>query len=35
MKPTIGMIVPAAAGKVPPEAQSLYGDRFALIAADV
>ena len=35
MKPTIGMIVPPAAGKVPPEAPSLYGDRFAFIAAGV
>ena len=35
MKPTIGMIVPPAAGKVPPEAQSLYGDRFDFIAAGV
>jgi arylmalonate decarboxylase len=35
MKPTIGMIVPPAAGKVPPEARALYGDRFAFIAAGV
>jgi arylmalonate decarboxylase len=35
MKRIIGMIVPPAAGKVPPEAQSLYGDRFAFVAAGV
>lgn len=35
MKRTIGMIVPPAAGKVPPEAQSLYGERFDFIAAGV
>jgi arylmalonate decarboxylase len=29
------MVVPPAAGKVPPEAQSLYGDRFEFIAAGV
>lgn len=29
------MIAPPAAGNVPPEAQSLYGDRFAFIAAGV
>jgi arylmalonate decarboxylase len=35
MKQTIGLIVPPAAGKVPPEATALYGDRFNFIAAGV
>ncbi len=34
-KPTIGLIVPPAHGKVPTDAASLYGDRYNFIARGV